>query len=549
MGCCPPSRPVIPTLNPETVTILEPKEVKGKENSPIRPVKSFREIKIKAENLVQSDEVDPLTTHRIISKIGKGAYGDVVLVEHKETKVKRALKIINIGKNITKEQEDMFLNEIEVLKKFDHPNIIKILSYFRTANRFYLLTEYCPGGELFDKIIEMNQFSEVEAALIMKQLLSAVQFVHEHGIIHRDLKPENILIDSSKKGNGLLCIKVIDFGTSAYKNNDEMLKHRYGTPYYIAPEVLTGDYDEKCDVWSCGVILYILLSGRPPFAGKKDNEIYEKIKNSEVSFSTAKVWNHISDEAKSFIKTLLNKNKNTRLSALEASQHEWLKQFDFSKLYAIQNSNDFDYSAFKSSINENMMEGPQFDKLMGDNQKILVKAMTNIKEFQAEQKLQSAVVAFIVHHLAFSEEIAGLKNLFLQLDSNGDGRLGVEEIKKGLTSIMTKEEVEMHCQKVFDLIDRDKSGSIEYEEFIRASISLEKIITKENLKFAFSIFDKDKSGEISADEVKTILGVGLEVPNEIWDEIIAPIDINGDGQISYNEFEKMMFDLLKRAKN
>ena len=512
--------------------------------------KVFDLIKIKAETLVNPDEDDPFVTHKMISKIGKGAFGDVALVEHKETKQKRALKIINLGKNMTKEQESLFLTEIDVLKKLDHPNIIKILSYFRTKNRFYLLTEYCSGGELFDKIIEMNHFSEVEAALIIKQLLSAVQFIHSHGIIHRDLKPENILLDTSTKGEGLFHIKLIDFGTSAYKNNEDMLKNRYGTPYYIAPEVLSDSYDEKCDVWSCGIILYILLSGRPPFSGKTDQEIYDKIQNSKVSFTHSKIWNFVSEDAKEFIKTLLIKDKDKRPSAEQASEHPWLKQFDFSKLYAIQNSSNYSYKVFKESINENrQLSGPAIELMIGDNQKSLQKAMKNIKEFQAEQKLQQAVVAFIVHNLAYSEELFSLKSIFMQLDKNGDGQLGVEEIKQGLMSIMTKEEASRECEKIFQVLDRDNSGSVEYEEFIRASISIEKIITKENLMFAFNIFDKDKSGEISAEEVKIILGVGLDVPDALWNDLIAPIDVNGDGSISYQEFEKMMFDIIGKKTN
>ena len=512
--------------------------------------KDFDVIRIKAETLVSPEQNDPFVSHRMISKIGKGAYGDVALVENKETKQKRALKIINLGSGISKEQEELFFNEIDVLKKLDHPNIIKILSYFRTNNRIYLLTEYCAGGELFDKIIEMKHFSEVEAALIIKQLISAVQFIHEHGIIHRDLKPENILLENSTKGDGLFHIKLIDFGTSAYKTNDEMLKHRYGTPYYVAPEVLSGSYDEKCDVWSCGIILYILLSGRPPFTGKKDSEIYDRIINSKVSFSNSNVWNFVSEDAKDFIRTLLIKDKLKRPSASEVCEHKWLKQFDFSKLYAIQNSANYNYEAFKDSINENkQIVGPKIEMMIGDNQKSLEKAMLNIKAFQAEQKLQQAVVAFIVHNLAYSEELFSLKSIFMQLDKNGDGKLGLEEIKQGLLSVMTLEEAERECSKIFNLLDRDSSGSVEYEEFIRASISIEKIITKENLMFAFNIFDKDKSGEISAQEVKTILGVGLDVPNELWEDLIAPIDINGDGQISYSEFEKMMFELVgKKAK-
>ena len=172
------------------------------------------------------------------------------------------------------------------MMKTDHPNIIKFYEYFEDIGYLYLIMEECGGGELFDKIterLEMRKpFTEKEAAGVFKQLMSAVAFCHGQNIVHRDLKPENILLQTKFIDSP---IKVIDFGLSKiFKNSDHTMFNKCGTPYYIAPEVLNGYYDEKCDIWSAGVILYILLSGEPPFNGYTDEEIYRKILSKKFSF-------------------------------------------------------------------------------------------------------------------------------------------------------------------------------------------------------------------------------------------------------------------------
>jgi len=158
------------------------------------------------------------------------------------------------------------LAEINVLKKLDHPNIIKLFEFFQDAKRFFLVTELCNGGELFDKIQSEQFFSEVDSANIMKQVLSAVHYSHNKNIMHRDLKPENLLMDSSGSVDDMR-VTIIDWGTATEFVPGQKLYQKYGTPYYIAPEVLRRNYDSKCDLWSCGVILFILLCGYPPFNG------------------------------------------------------------------------------------------------------------------------------------------------------------------------------------------------------------------------------------------------------------------------------------------
>jgi len=232
--------------------------------------------------------------------LGQGAFGEVRKCLHRDTKATRAVKLIK-KESMSSEEEQSFKHEISILKKLDHPNILKLYEVFEDDKRYYLVTEMCKGGELFDEIVLKVQFSEKEAATIIQQILQAVAYCHDNGIVHRDLKPENALID--KEMNNTL--KIIDFGTAVkFDIGKELLNTTHGTSYYIAPEVLSKSYDEKCDVWSLGVILYILLSGKPPFDGENDEEIIERVKIGKYSL-TGGTWQVISSDAKALIKKML----------------------------------------------------------------------------------------------------------------------------------------------------------------------------------------------------------------------------------------------------
>jgi calcium-dependent protein kinase len=195
---------------------------------------------------------------------GSGAFATVRKVTNKVSGQVRALKIIKKQKG--QDSARMYL-EVEILKKLVHPNIMQIFEFYEDEKNFYIITELCEGGELFDQIVDKGSFNEQEAAWVMKQLMSAINYIHTNNIVHRDLKPENILLDT-KKNN---IIKIIDWGTARFFEKNKKMNKVSGTPYYIAPEVLFEKYDEKCDIWSCGVIMYILLCGYPPFNGETDN--------------------------------------------------------------------------------------------------------------------------------------------------------------------------------------------------------------------------------------------------------------------------------------
>jgi len=205
----------------------------------------------------------------------------------------------------------------------DHPNIIKLHKCFEDQQSIYLVLEMCSGGELFDRITNAGYFTEVQAAISMQQIARAVCYMHEHHVTHRDLKPENCLLmtqDPIEKNS----LKIIDFGLSCSFSAGQVLKTKVGTPYYVAPQVLAGNYDQMSDMWSVGVIMYVMLCGYPPFYGKTEADVLRKVRLGNFSFQDAD-WKNISEDAKHLIRNLLKMNPRDRYTAEQPVNHKWIK--------------------------------------------------------------------------------------------------------------------------------------------------------------------------------------------------------------------------------
>ncbi|KAN0016207.1 hypothetical protein ACTFIV_010073 [Dictyostelium citrinum] len=254
-------------------------------------------------------------------ELGRGAFSIVYLGEHKQTKQQYAIKVINKSE-LGKDYEKNLKMEVDILKKVNHPNIIALKELFDTPEKLYLVMELVTGGELFDKIVEKGSYSEADAANLVKKIVSAVGYLHGLNIVHRDLKPENLLLKS--KDNHLE-VAIADFGLSKIIGQTLVMQTACGTPSYVAPEVLNATgYDKEVDMWSIGVITYILLCGFPPFYGDTVPEIFEQIMEANYEFPE-EYWGGISKEAKDFIGKLLVVDVSKRLNAANALNHPWLK--------------------------------------------------------------------------------------------------------------------------------------------------------------------------------------------------------------------------------
>merc|ERR1711874_767653 len=250
--------------------------------------------------------------------LGTGAFSQVRLAECRDDGQMYAVKIID--KKALKGKEDSLENEIRVLKRLDHRNVVKLLEAYESRTCVYLVMELVTGGELFDRIVEKGSYSEKDAADLIKQVLSAVAYMHEEGVVHRDLKPENLLYYSPDAESKIM---ISDFGLSKMEESGVMAT-ACGTPGYVAPEVLAQKpYGKAVDVWSIGVISYILLCGYPPFYDENDANLFAQILKGEFEFDSP-YWDDISEEAKDFIRSLMCVDVDKRLSCEDAIAHSWI---------------------------------------------------------------------------------------------------------------------------------------------------------------------------------------------------------------------------------
>ena len=457
-------------------------------------------IIIKKENLISHKTGNISKEYTFGKTLGKGSFGQVRLAIHKPTKQTRAIKIL---KKSELNMENL-IDEISILSKLSHPSIMQIFEIYEDKINVYIISEYCKGGELFDIISQKGSFTEKEASMIMKQLMSGICYSHQNNIVHRDLKPENIILDIESDD---LSIKIIDWGCAKTLKKKEKLHQADGTSYYIAPEVLRGDYDEKCDIWACGVIFYILLCGYPPFNGDNDEEIYEAVLQGEFEFPMEE-WDSVSDDAKNLIKKMLTKNPKKRISALDSLQDIWFKK------------------------NEGKSDT---DKKLAKN------VLSNMKKFKKNRKLEKATIAFIINQLILKDERSELEKQFKEWDTNGDGVLSKDEIIRGYKKTYGKVD-ENEIENMIKSIDLDGNGVIDYNEFLACSMNKDKILRNENLELCFKAFDLDNSGKISLDEIYAIFKKGSKENEDLeaFKDMIAAADENGDGEISLEEFKDIM---------
>ena len=301
----------------------------------------------------------------------------------------------------------------------------------------------------------------------------AIAHCHSMGITHRDLKPENILFESLKPDAE---IKLIDFGLSRKYSKNEKMHTILGTPYYVAPEVLKGDYDEKCDIWSIGAMTYLMLCGDPPFTGDSNTEIFKKIMKADLKFNSYK-WKNISDNARDFVKICLNKNASQRPSASEAIAHNWFKSV-INKTHNLKN------------VPEDILE--------------------NIKNFNIDDKFKQLIIKYMINNINDTEIINVYKNAYYALDINHNGWIEVGELKKvfQLSKININEE---KINNIYNMIDQKKKGGIDYTEFLMAGINKDILFTENNIENAFNYFDANKSGFIEDKDLEeSLLKMGKE---------------------------------------
>ncbi|GAB4846161.1 Calcium-dependent protein kinase 33 [Ancistrocladus abbreviatus] len=432
-------------------------------------------------------------------ELGRGQFGVTYLCTDKRSGQHYACKSISKKKLVTKADREDMKREIQIMQHLSgQPNIVEFKDAYEDKNSVNLVMELCAGGELFDRIIAKGHYSEKAAAAILRQIVNVVHVCHFMGVMHRDLKPENFLL-SSKAENALL--KATDFGLSVFIAEGKVYRDIVGSAYYVAPEVLRRRYGKEVDIWSAGVMLYILLSGVPPFWAETEKGIFDAILQGHIDFES-KPWPSISNSAKDLVRKMLTQDPKKRITATQVLEHPWLK------------------------------DGAASDKPIDSA------VLSRMKQFRAMNKFKKLALKVIAENLS-GDEIQGLKQMFANIDTDNSGSITYEELKEGLARLGSKL-TEAEVKQLMEAADVDGDGTIDYIEFITATMHKYRLETEEHLHKAFQYFDKDNSGYITRDELEGAMEEYGIADNSTIKEIIAEVDIDNDGKINYEEFCNMM---------
>ena len=429
----------------------------------------IKQVKMKASSLMK----DIRKEYKFLKPLGGGHFGTVRKAHRRSEKEPYhyfAIKSIST-KNLSQKDYNDLVKEVDIISELDHPNIIKFYETYHDKYFFHIVMELCQGKEVFDNIANHGYMPEKKVVNIIFKVLLAIAHCHSRGITHRDLKPENILFESLKPDAE---IKLIDFGLSRKYSKDEKMHTILGTPYYVAPEVLKGEYDEKCDIWSIGAMTYLMLCGDPPFTGSSNNEIFKKIVKNELKFNPYK-WKNISSSAKDFVKLCLNKKASERPSASKAVDHKW----------------------FTNVVKETH-----------DVKNLPKNILINIKNFNIADKFKQMIIKYLINTM--NEEINIYKNAFYALNFDHNGMIYPSELKKGymLSNIdITDEEIDY----LYSIIDQSSKGGIDYTEFLMAGIDKKVLFAHDKIEKAFNYFDINQSGYIECEDLKeALLKMGKE---------------------------------------
>ncbi|OEL21464.1 Calcium-dependent protein kinase 3 [Dichanthelium oligosanthes] len=443
---------------------------------------------------------DVRATYTFGRELGRGQFGVTYLVTHRGTGQRFACKSIATRKLVHRDDIEDVRREVQIMHHLTgHRNIVELRGAYEDRHSVNLVMELCEGGELFDRIIAKGHYTERAAAAVCREIVAVVHSCHSMGVFHRDLKPENFLFLSNKEDSPL---KATDFGLSVFFKPGDTFKDLVGSAYYVAPEVLKRHYGAEADIWSAGVMLYILLSGVPPFWADNEDGIFDAVLRGHIDFSSDP-WPSISNGAKDLVKKMLRPDPKERLTAAEILNHPWIRE-----------------------------DGEAPDKPLD------ITVISRMKQFRAMNKLKKVALKVVAENLS-DEEIMGLKEMFRSLDTDNSGTITLEELRSGLPKLGTKIS-ESEIRQLMEAADVDGNGTIDYAEFISATMHLNRLEKEDHILKAFEYFDKDHSGYITVDELEEALKKYDMGDDKTIKEIIAEVDTDHDGRINYQEFVAMM---------
>ena len=547
------------------------------------PIPEYFDGKIDAKDyILKGDSID---NYEKIERVGKGSYGSVFKVKKKNTNLIRAMKVIT--KNFQKDNDEI-LREIYILKHLDHPNVMKIYEFLEDEKNYYLIQEFCDGGDLETILKGEKVYCEFLVRFIMYQVFLAINYLHSNNIVHQDIKKKNITIvkfeendnirssqikpkdilkkfvkqrteqllyknpitynedifikinedkevqkelknakglkDLSKKAKNYLKelsksqVKVIDFGEALFMpQKKKFINDISGTIIYLSPELIRGQMIKELDEWACGVLMYYLLVGRPPFDGNTEDEIFDAIQGKPLDLNIPEL-SDVSDECKDLISKLLERDVNKRIKAKNALEHNFFKTgIKMKKIVA-------------------GMENKQTEKVL--NTWIRLQKTHKQTKNKVGGMFRKAVIAYMALNFVEKEEEKKMKNLFYKLSNGNDkfliNRENFSKTIKQVTDNYSEEEI----NELFDKLDENKSGIIEYEELVRGFSDRKKLLNEKNMKEAFNFFDKDKDGAINWEEISNVVFQNKKMPKLFVKQFLEEIkQQNGkDVNITFEDF-------------
>ncbi|KAG7012210.1 Calcium-dependent protein kinase 10 [Cucurbita argyrosperma subsp. argyrosperma] len=418
-------------------------------------------------------------------ELGRGEFGITYLCTDKETKESLACKSISKRKLRTAVDIEDVRREVAIMSNLpEHPNIVKLKATYEDSKNVHLVMELCAGGELFDRIVAKGHYTERAAANVARTIAEVVRMCHANGVMHRDLKPENFLYANKKEHSPL---KAIDFGLSVFFKPGEKFTEIVGSPYYMAPEVLKRNYGPEVDLWSAGVILYILLCGVPPFWAETEQGVALAILRGVLDFKR-EPWPHISESAKSLVQQMLEPDPKKRLTAQQVLDHPWL---------------------------QNAKKAPNVP--LGDIVRM------RLKQFSVMNRFKKKALRVIAEHLSV-EEVEVIRDMFSLMDTDNDGKVSFEELKAGLKKVGSQ------------------LGEPEMKMLMEVRME-----NDEHFRRAFMFFDKNESGFIELDELrKALADEASETDSDVLNEIMREVDTDkASRQYSRERFKSLSLNLMK----
>lgn len=452
----------------------------------------------KPDCILQKEYEDVQKFYEFGEIVGKGQFGWTSEVTCLRTKEKFACKSFLKGDLELPSHVAAVRQEVGVMNHLQgYEGMAKLERVFEDERYVHIVMELCEGADLFSSVAYGGQYSEQDAANAIRTILEIVADMHSMNVIHRDIRPDNFLLHKKDRGSK---VKATNFGLSSFFEGNEVFRDINGSACYMAPEVIRGRYTYKADVWSCGVILFILLCGRPPYSGLTQETIRFRVLYGIPNYLRLS-WLRLSSGAKRCIRRMLQKNASRRPSAREMLKDKWI-----------------------------MKNGTASSKPLNNA------VVKRFKRFTAYNSLKKEVLRFVALNLP-EVEIEGLRRMFCDIDADGNGKITISELEKGikhLGAIMS----ESQLRTIMQAADVDQNGVIDYEEFLTATIHMNRARREETMFKAFKHFDTDDDGFITKEELASILEYNNDTKKV--QEIIEQVDEDKDGRINFVEFKRMM---------